>query len=408
MIFERADQPLPRWRDIFGHYDRHMASNAVVAWLFATTGPLVILFAVATQGGLSREDISSWIFGAYALGGVFSIAMSALYRQPIGMAWTIPGAVLVGPTLGHLPFAEVIGAYLVCGVVMLVLGVTGLVRKVMALIPMPIVMAMVSGVFLPFGLKIVSGFVDDFWIAFAVVAAFFVSGAVPAIGRILPPVLAALVVGVIAVVAMGHVKLSEPLHLVVAHPKLYAPRFSLEAQLELVLPLIVAVMGIQNSQGFAILSAADYKPPMNALTIVCGAGTILMGLLGSVPTCVTGPSNAIMCASGAKDQRYVAGIVYGALMLAFGVFAPLATQIGLALPTAFIGVLGGLAMARVLQSSLVASFGGDLTLGAMATFIVTLSNVTIFNIGSAFWGLVFGVMTSWLLERDALRKVWHG
>jgi benzoate membrane transport protein len=35
-----------------------------------------------------------------------------------------------------------------------------------------------------------------------------------------------------------------------------------------------------------------------------------------------------------------------------------------------------------------------------------LSGVSIFHIGSAFWGLVFGVVVSWLMERTTLRKAW--
>ena len=407
-VFEKAAYPRVRWRDVVANYDRHMAANAVVAFLFSVTGPLVILLAVSTKGGLSREDIASWIFGGYALGGVLSIVMSVLYRQPIGMAWSIPGAVLIGPALAHLTFPEIIGAYLVTGILMLALGLTGVVRRVMAHIPMPIVMGMVSGVFLPFGIKIVTGFLDDTLIAFAVVAAFLASSAITSIGRVIPPVLASLVVGIIALLASGHVVLGEPIHWALAEPRLYMPRFSGQALLELVIPLTVAVIGIQNSQGTAILQSAGYKPPVNVLTVVCGVGTLFFGLLGSVPTTVTGPSNAIMCSSGVKEQRFVAGIMYGVLLLAFGLLAPLATQIGLALPSAFIGVLGGLAMLRVLQSSLVSSFGGGLTLGALTTFLVTISGITIFNIGAAFWGLVFGVATSWLLERDALHKVWYG
>ena len=408
MVLERAPRPHPRFSDIVGALDRHMAANAAVAWLFAVTGPLVILLAVASKAGLSREDTASWIFGGYALGGVFSILMSYLYRQPIGIAWTIPGAVLVGPALGHLSFPEVIGAYLATGALLVVLGLSGLVRKVMALVPMPIVMGMVSGIFLPFALKIVAGFADDPAIAFAVVAAFFAASAVPQLGRFLPPVLAALVVGVIAVTASGHMALQEPAHFEFAHPRIFMPVFSARALLELVVPLAVTVIGIQNAQGCAILAAAGYEPPANMLALVCGVGSILYGLVGSVSACVTGPSNAIMCASGSKERRFAAGILYGLLMLGFGLLAPLAAQLGLALPGAFIGVLGGLAMVRVLQGSLATAFGGELALGALATFLVTVSGVTILNIGAAFWGLVIGVATSWFLERPALRKVWHG
>lgn len=407
-VLERAPRPLPRWGDIARGYDRHVAGHAAVAFLFSVTGPLVILLAVTTKAGLGRAEIASWIFGGYALGGLFSLAMSFVYRQPIGMAWTIPGAVLIGPALDHLTFAQVIGAYLATGLLLLAVGLTGLVRKVMALVPMPIVMGMVSGVFLPFGLKIVTGFVDDAWIALAVVAAFLIASAVPALGRLFPPVLAALAVGVLAVVATGNFNPAEPVGFAFAEPKLYLPSVSVQALLELVVPLAVTVIGIQNSQGFAVLSAAGYDPPVNAATVVCGLGTLLFGLVGSVPTCVTGPSNAIMCSAGRIEQRFVGGLIYGALMLVFGLLAPVATELGLALPAAFIGVLGGLALARVLQSSLVAAFGGELSLGALATFLVTVSGVDILNVGAPFWGLVFGVATSWLLEREALRKIWRG
>ena len=34
------------------------------------------------------------------------------------------------------------------------------------------------------------------------------------------------------------------------------------------------------------------------------------------------------------------------------------------------------------------------------TFLVTVADVPIFNVGAAFWGLVFGFVVSWLLERE--------
>ena len=56
-------------------------------------------------------------------------------------------------------------------------------------------------------------------------------------------------------------------------------------------------------------------------------------------------------------------------------------------------------MLRVLQTAFSVSFRGKFTLGALVTFLVTVADVPIFNIGAAFWGLVFGVAVSWLLER---------
>lgn len=62
--------------------------------------------------------------------------------------------------------------------------------------------------------------------------------------------------------------------------------------------------------------------------------------------------------------------------------------------------LGGLAMLRVLQGAFVASFGtGRFTFGALVSLLVTVADLGLFNIGAAFWGLVAGFATSWLLEK---------
>jgi len=71
--------------------------------------------------------------------------------------------VLVGPALGHLSFAEVIGAYIACGALMLALGLSGWVRRCMEAAPMPIVMAMVAGVFLRFGTGLVRYLLAPDW-----------------------------------------------------------------------------------------------------------------------------------------------------------------------------------------------------------------------------------------------------
>ena len=60
---------------------------------------------------------------------------------------------------------------------------------------------------------------------------------------------------------------------------------------------------------------------------------------------------------------------------------------------------------KILQSSFAVSFGGRFTLGALISFLVTLTDQTILNIGAPFWGLVFGYITSWLLERGDFKTV---
>jgi benzoate membrane transport protein len=54
----------------------------------------------------------------------------------------------------------------------------------------------------------------------------------------------------------------------------------------------------------------------------------------------------------------------------------------------------------VLQTAFTASFGGRFSFGALICFLVTVADVPILQIGAPFWGLVFGLAVSWLLERD--------
>jgi benzoate membrane transport protein len=306
---------------------------------------------------------------------------------------------VVGTALDRLSFNEAIGAYLATGVLMAVLGATGLATRVMALVPIPLVMAMVAGMFLPIGVGLVQAFGEHVVIAAAMVAAYVLASMIPAIGRYAPPVVAALIAGAGAVAADARVPLDRPVAWAIAAPIVHAPEFSVRALVELVIPLTITVIGIHNAQGLAYLRTAGYRPPENPITVACGLGSMVIGVLGSVPTCLVGPVTGILNLSGPIAHRWVSAVVFAVLCMVFGLFAPTIASLGLALPPAFIAALGGLAMLGVLQNAFVHGFKGRFTLGATVTFIVTASQMTIFNISAAFWGLVFGALVSALLER---------
>ena len=118
MPLERIVSPLPGPRGILAAAGLPYAAAAMVAFLFAASGPVAIILAVGARGGLAESDIASWIFAAFCLNSVISVAFTLAYRQPLVFLWSIPGAVLVGPALGHLAFAEVVGAFLATGVLM--------------------------------------------------------------------------------------------------------------------------------------------------------------------------------------------------------------------------------------------------------------------------------------------------
>jgi len=394
MPLEKPVVPLPGVRRVLRDFGAPYAASAVVAFLFAASGPVAIILSVGARGGLSESDIASWIFAAFCLNSVVSLAFTLAYRQPLIFLWSIPGAVLVGPALQHLSFPQVIGAFLATGVLMLLLGLSGWVRRAMEAVPMPVVMAMVAGVFLRFGVDLVLAFRDAFWIALPMTAAFFVF-------KRFPPLIAALIAGAIAVWALGVFQPAAGPLFAIASPNFYVPVFSGTAMVELVVPLAITVLVVQNAQGIAVLDASGHKAPINAITAACGAGSIVTGLFGAVSTCLTGPVNAVLSSSGEKSRHYTAALFFCVLALAFGLLAPFFTRLLLATPPAFIATLAGLAMLRVLQTAFTASFGGRFSFGALVCFLVTVADVAILRIGAPFWGLVLGVAASWLLERKA-------
>lgn len=371
------------------------AAGAVVAFLFAASGPVAIILSVGARGGLAESDIASWIFAAFCLNSLISIGFSLYYRQPLVFLWSIPGSVLVGPALGHLSFPEVIGAFLATGVLMLLLGLSGWVRRAMDAVPMPIVMAMVAGVFLRFGVDLVLAFRDALWIALPMTAVFF---AFTKLDRVVPPLIAALVTGAIAIWILGAFKPPGALFAFAA-PNLYVPAFSWAAMVELVLPLAITVLAVQNAQGVAILATNGHQAPVNAITAACGVGSIVTGFFGAVSTCLTGPVNAVLSTTGEKHRQYTGALFFALLGIVFGLLAPFFTRLLLATPPAFIATLAGLAMLKVLQTAFTASFGGRFSYGALVCFLVTVADVPIFHIGAPFWGLVLGVAASWLFER---------
>jgi benzoate membrane transport protein len=296
-------------------------------------------------------------------------------------------------------FPEVIGAFVATGVLMFVLGLSGWVRRAMEAVPMPIVMGMVAGVFLRFGLDLVYAVRDDFWIAAPMVAAFVALSASPRLARMMPPLIGAMIVGGLLIAALGRFDPAGAGAWSLARPNLYAPAFSWQAMVELVVPLAITVLVVQNGQGVAVLRAAGHAPPINAVTAACGAGSVITAFVGTVSTCLTGPVNAIISSAGEKSRHYTAGIFVGILALGFGLASPVFVKLMLATPKAFIAALAGLAMLRVLQTAFSIAFKERFALGALVTFLVTVADVPIFNIGAAFWGLVLGFAVSWLLER---------
>ena len=181
-------------------------------------------------------------------------------------------------------------------------------------------------------------------------------------------------------------------------PYFTLPEFNKNAIIELTIPLIITVIFIQNGQGLALLETRGYKPPLNHVTYVCGFTSFINSYLGSVSTCLTGPVTGIIVENEKIYNHYISAIIFSVLCIFFGLYSPTILEILGRLPSEFIITIGGLALLTVLKQSFIESFAGSYTLSALITFIVTISEISFFNIGAPFWGLISGFFISKLIE----------
>lgn len=409
VIFEKGYNMFDSLRDLPRHLNSKTIGTGFVSSMYAIMGPSLIVIAAAKQGNLPLPLAISWLFAIHVFGGLTTWMLSLYYRQPIVTAYTIPGTVLIGSALTHMPFSEAVGAYVMTGIIVVILGATGIIRKLVERIPTPVMLGMVCGVMISFGVNMVTAAVHSPKIAGIACVVFFAMMAASALRDRIPPILGALVIGVVAATVLGQAHWSK-ISLSLATPQLTMPTFTLRAFLELTLPLVMLVIGVQNIQAIGVLMAQGYKPPLNAIFTVSGLGTLLNSLFGGAPCVIAGPSTAICSneSAGPKEGRYAASITDGTIWILFGLAAGTAMTAADALPKDLMSVLGGLAMFGVFVSTFPLAFGGRFRAGAMTAFLVAMSNITILKIGAAFWALVIGVLVSVLVDREDFLRVWKG
>ena len=300
-----APGPIPSLGELRRDFHVQALVNGLLGFIFSASGPLAIILSVGTGAGMPAALIASWVLGCFGINGVLSVVLSWAYRKPLAFFWTIPGMVLMGEALKRLPFNEVVGAYLLTGVLMLALGLSGLIGRIMKAIPLAIVMAMVAGVFLRFGTDLISHMQSDAWLAIPMVLVFIALTVFVRVGRFIPPLIGSVIAGMILISVFDAPKIAIDQFHWLADPVITAPVFSLRACLELVVPLSITVLVVQNGQGAAVLRAAGHDAPINTVASACGLWSMMTAMVGSVSTCLTGPTNAILVSSGPRDSHYI-------------------------------------------------------------------------------------------------------
>ncbi|MBC3410833.1 benzoate/H(+) symporter BenE family transporter [Pseudomonas sp. SWRI107] len=368
-----------------------------IAMLTGYTSTLVLMFQAGQAAGLTQGQISSWIWALSIGMAVCTIGLSLRYRTPITVAWSTPGAALLITSLGGVPYSEAIGGYIICALLVLVCGVTGSFERLVRRIPASLASALLAGILF----RICSEIFVAVQHQTLLVLAMFISYLV--VKRLSPRycVLAALVVGTALSGALGLLDFSG-FHLELATPEWTTPSFSLAAAISIGIPLFVVAMTSQNMPGVAVLRADGYQVPASPLISTTGLASLLLAPFGSHGINLAAISAAICTGPHAHEdprKRYTAAVWCGIFYGIAGIFgATLAALFG-ALPKELVLSIAALALFGSIMNGLSVAMGEAREReAALITFMVTASGLTLFSIGSAFWGIVAGVITLLILS----------
>ncbi|MBA3486525.1 MAG: benzoate/H(+) symporter BenE family transporter, partial [Lysobacter sp.] len=219
-----------------------------VTVLVGYTSSAVIIFQAAAALGASPQQIGSWIW-ALGLGmGITSIAFSLRYRMPIATAWSTSGAAMLITSAAGVSMPEAIGAFLVSGALVTLVGFTGWFERAINRIPMSLAAGMLSGVLLRFGLDAFISMKTQLGLALAMFFAYLITR------RLWPryAVMVPLLLGTLIAASQGTLFLGD-IQLAIARPVFVAPEFSLQAIVGIALPLFIVTMASQNVPGVAVL-----------------------------------------------------------------------------------------------------------------------------------------------------------
>jgi benzoate membrane transport protein len=192
--------------------------SAVVAGFIATVisyaGPLVIIFQAAKAADLSHDVLSSWIWAISIGSGVLGLVLSLRYKVPVIIAWSAPGSALLVTLLPGISLNEVVGAYLVSSLIILLVGLSGTFDTLIGKLPAAISAAMLAGILFRFGTDLFVSMQEQPWLVLAMLMTYLLCK------RLLPryAVLAVLVVGVLGTLGAGELR-SEALVVGLATPQ---------------------------------------------------------------------------------------------------------------------------------------------------------------------------------------------
>ena len=171
--------------------------------------------------------------------------------------------------------------------------------------------------------------------------------------------------------------------------------------------MTILVIGAENTQAIGVVGSLGYDVPIKAMTVVSGIGGMLASLTGGHNANIAGPMTAMNASenSGPREDRYAAVVVSMCFTILVAIFASIVVPFLNSLPVNLIYTIAGLSLMGVILSCLQDAFSaGKFQLSAIFAFVIALSQVSFFGIGSSFWALIIGFIIAAVVETDDLKS----
>lgn len=375
----------------------HVAAG-FVAVLVGYTSSVAIIFQAAQAAGASPAQLASWMWALGIGMGTTCIGLSLYFRTPILTAWSTPGAALLVTGLDGLTMHEAIGVFLLTSTLLTLAGATGSLQRLMTFVPRHLAAAMLAGILVRFGMDAFSSMQTQP----VLVAAMFGTWL---FARFLLPrytVPLALMCGIIVAGILGLLHLNT-LDWTPARPVFMTPEFSWSAFIGVAIPLFIVSVTSQNVPGLAVLRANGYTTPASPLVGWTGFAGLVLGPFGGFSFNLAAITAAICMSREADPQperRYMAAVWAGLFYLLTGIFGATVVSLFSAFPAELVAAIAGLALLGTIATSLAGALGEEQGRdAAIVTFLCTASGLALFGIGSAFWGLILGMLVHWMRAR---------
>lgn len=363
--------------------------SAFVAAIVGFGSTLAIIVAAADAVGATQVQTASWVT-AICLAMAFETAwLSWRTKMPVISAWSTPGAALIAASSGFT-INEAVGAFLVAGVLLVLTGLIKPLTQLISRIPASVASGMLAGIVVTFAINAAKAVPSDPWLILPLIGAFFLV-------RLYNPALSVLVVlvgGGLAAFLTGRVGALPVPEL--STLTLISPEFTLTATVGMALPLYLVTMASQNLSGLAVLRAAGYNPEPGPLIGVTGLFSVLSAPFGASTTNLAAISAAICTGPDVHPdmkERWKTGPFYALAYLVFAAFGASLVAVFAVLPPSLIVLVAGLGLVSSLANALAIALKDDHhRMAATIAFVVTASGLTLAGVGSAFWGLVAGLV----------------